>query len=758
MTTELWQAVRTSDIEHVKELLQHMKQLHNDPLSVAVAPVTPRNVSDPQLNVEERGMSTSQSTVPAISDSMSSITKSPRSDDSIGSPPSTPKSPESGQSSSRGRLLATNEFWCEVLNAVDDQGFTSLTWAVLLAKEELIVLLLEHGADPNVADLRGHTPLLWAVDKQDINSLRVLLKYKRASNINLNHQDLRGMTALHRAAAYGNLRFMQMLREAGARLSVRDSRGWSALHMAAYYNRPEVIEFIVHQGFSIDEPNKDGWTALHLSALMGHQDLVKSLTKQLNANPMACSVWGQTPLHVAVEAEKEDIARILIEEGASPDVRDNFGKLPEDEATQDMLFILKKTTCNISTTADYCTASGSGLTAPVINREAKFTIQARDQRGHKRFFGGDSFDVRIVRLVDDIEIPLDHLIYDNGDGTYTVKYLPSALGAHQITIKLGYITINGSPFTTEVLEKRLKKQDSRHKHRSEVPRSPRIQSPAQVDSAPLTPNGSSPDTTETPRSAELNLSPTALLRQMPKFTSPRVNGSSKRVKHHDAHHSDTTAHQHHRSKRATINFGDASPIQEQLSAPTSIRKHSDAAPPRVGIITKKAPEEEPATAAPVVRERRVVVTSNTGAVFETSPDRLKKSPGRTDSPRKPGPDSRIITKSEPLRPAAVSVSSGSQVELNRRMFELQTANQKLQNDLKTEQQQSMQLKQQLQQLERRVQQTEASNTCLACNVLPRSAVLSPCHHLLHCYGCACKYSACPNCWIKINTVIEIKRQ
>lgn len=218
----------------------------------------------------------------------------------------------------------------------------------------------------------------------------------------------------------------------------------------------------------------------------------------------------------------------------------------------------------------------------------------------------------------------------------------------------------------------------------------------------------------------------------------------------------------------------SAPIQEQLSAPTSIRKHSDAAPPRVGIITKKAPEEEPATAAPVVRERRVVVTSNTGAVFETSPDRLKKSPGRTDSPRKSGPDSRmfhdsikgvstnvrvgIITKSEPLRPAAVSVSSGSQVELNRRMFELQTANQKLQNDLKTEQQQSMQLKQQLQQLERRVQQTEASNTCLACNVLPRSAVLSPCHHLLHCYGCACKYSACPNCWIKINTVIEIKRQ
>ncbi len=101
------------------------------------------------------------------------------------------------------------------------------------------------------------------------------------------------MTAMHRAAAYGNVRFAQMLREAGARLSVRDNRGWNALHMAAYYNRPELIEFIVHQGFSIDEPNKDGWTALHLAALMGHQELVKALTKQLNANPMARSEWGQ---------------------------------------------------------------------------------------------------------------------------------------------------------------------------------------------------------------------------------------------------------------------------------------------------------------------------------------------------------------------------------------------------------------------------------------------------------------------------------
>ncbi len=108
--------------------------------------------------------------------------------------------------------------------------------------------------------------------------------------------------------------------------------------------------------------------------------------------------------------------------------------------------------------------------------------------------------------------------------------MPSEMGTHQITIKLGYITINGSPFTTEVLDKRIKKENSRYKHRSEMPR-PRLQSPSNPDNTPATPNGSS-EATETPRTAELNLSPTALLRQMPKFTSKKdaANGSAKRVK------------------------------------------------------------------------------------------------------------------------------------------------------------------------------------------------------------------------------------
>ncbi len=138
MTTKLWQAVRTSDSAQVKLVLQHLKQTHNE--AATVDSVTPRHSSDPHLRVDERSPTTPHATVPAITDSVSSVKKSPRSEESIGSAPATPKSPDSGQSSTRGRLLATNTLWREVLNAVDDQGFTSLTWAVLLSQEEIMTV------------------------------------------------------------------------------------------------------------------------------------------------------------------------------------------------------------------------------------------------------------------------------------------------------------------------------------------------------------------------------------------------------------------------------------------------------------------------------------------------------------------------------------------------------------------------------------------------------------------------------------------
>lgn len=66
----------------------------------------------------------------------------------------------------------------------DSRGRTSLDWAASMNDPKIIKLLLEHRADPNIADMRGITPLMETTDSTclkplidagaDVNALDVL--------------------------------------------------------------------------------------------------------------------------------------------------------------------------------------------------------------------------------------------------------------------------------------------------------------------------------------------------------------------------------------------------------------------------------------------------------------------------------------------------------------------------------------------------------------------------------------------------------
>jgi len=47
------------------------------------------------------------------------------------------------------------------LDAVDSQGHTALLWASYKGLEIIMKILLEHGADPTIADPTGRLPLHW---------------------------------------------------------------------------------------------------------------------------------------------------------------------------------------------------------------------------------------------------------------------------------------------------------------------------------------------------------------------------------------------------------------------------------------------------------------------------------------------------------------------------------------------------------------------------------------------------------------------
>lgn len=87
-----------------------------------------------------------------------------------------------------------------------------------------------------------------------------------------------------------------------------------------------------------------------------------------------------------------------------------------------------------NTAAENTTISGSGLEKATTTEPAVFTIQAKDKNGNPVTVGGDGFYVTVTPPSG--SKPVIAEVTDNGDGTYTVEYQPTAPGDHKVEVFL----------------------------------------------------------------------------------------------------------------------------------------------------------------------------------------------------------------------------------------------------------------------------------------------------------------------------------
>ena len=123
-------------------------------------------------------------------------------------------------------------------------------------------LLLDHGADPNLASKGGITPLMWVAWAGSLESVKVLLKAGAdAKTLNQHHN-----TALHYAAdCKGDeaicVSISKLLMDKGVDIHIQDGDGDTALIIAAKHQHKLLVKLFLDAGADPKVKNKKGQSA-----------------------------------------------------------------------------------------------------------------------------------------------------------------------------------------------------------------------------------------------------------------------------------------------------------------------------------------------------------------------------------------------------------------------------------------------------------------------------------------------------------------
>ncbi len=165
---------------------------------------------------------------------------------------------------------------------------------------------------------------------------------KRGARIGVSDQF--GRTALHFAAARGDLPMIDFLLSSRAPLGAKDSEGLTPLLRAARSLRGGAVELLLSRGGErqglvsfLSARNRTGQTLLHAAAREGNADSVAVFASVLSDADMRDNA-GRTPLSLAVDGADVrpgdrrrgylESARILLEKGADPCLPDGKGLTP----------------------------------------------------------------------------------------------------------------------------------------------------------------------------------------------------------------------------------------------------------------------------------------------------------------------------------------------------------------------------------------------------------------------------------------------
>ena len=229
------------------------------------------------------------------------------------------------------------------INATDPEGTTALVRAIINSHYDTAAVLIEEGANPNIADSAAMGALYAAVDMSSLGEIYgrpprpvpdkhsaldlIEMLLTRGADVNAklktatlmrNHTPGEGTlgegaTPLMRAAKNGDYRAMEILLKHGADLSLEQRNGSTALLFACGFGRGQsafaedvgteldmfkAVQLLVDRGADVKITNDAGGTAVHFAAQSGFNSVVKLLASK-GAPLNQKDKQGRTPVDVA---------------------------------------------------------------------------------------------------------------------------------------------------------------------------------------------------------------------------------------------------------------------------------------------------------------------------------------------------------------------------------------------------------------------------------------------------------------------------
>ncbi|MFL5330029.1 MAG: ankyrin repeat domain-containing protein [Gemmataceae bacterium] len=245
----------------------------------------------------------------------------------------------------------------------------TMRFAATHGQAKIVKLLLEHGADPEDGGYDGLTVSYFAIEHAEVLKLlfdagadpKVVVEYRGSG---LGSQ---ASTLLHAAAGKGSIESAKLLLAHGVNVDVSTATERSPLYTACGAGQAEMVEWLLQNKANANARTKDGWTPMMLATKQvrpnhdeenaKYQAVIRVLERasvKLDAfAAIACNdiermtsilrvdrkvgdsrdPAGRPALHRAVMLDRREIVKLMLDNGADPNIRSQEKGVGYDEET-----------------------------------------------------------------------------------------------------------------------------------------------------------------------------------------------------------------------------------------------------------------------------------------------------------------------------------------------------------------------------------------------------------------------------------------